>query len=215
MNLNSYKSFIDQFPDAIAKYPDLRIKKNDDQQYLKGILDIGSGQDLFGSFSIELKWKEGFPYRFPILFEVGDDIPTNIDWHKYSDQSLCITVNPDEIMQCKNGITINRFIKEFAIPHLSNQLHRKKFGKYLNGEYSHGLTGVKEFYAALLKTSNQNLWVKYFEMTFGSKSSNSGRNQPCFCGSNQKYKNCHAKVFEKLMTIGRTQVYNDFKLLLK
>lgn len=208
-NHNIYKS---QLLLAIEKYPNLTIEKVGDKEFLKGILDIPT-EDLTiaDSFLVEIHFSEGFPYRFPTLYEVGGTIPNEADWHKYVNSSCCISVESDEILKCKNGITVNTFISDYAIPFFANYLYRKITGSYKNGEYSHGKQGYIEFYTELLKTQDTALWAQYFNNTFRNYKYPKERNKKCFCGSDTKFKKCHLLAFEKLVIIGEHKVLNHFK----
>jgi hypothetical protein len=69
---DSYAIFESQLNDACNSFQNLRVKSIDGKCYLKGTLDIlNTDNILVGSFLIEVRWSEGFPYRFPALFEVG------------------------------------------------------------------------------------------------------------------------------------------------
>jgi uncharacterized protein YchJ len=61
---------------------------------------------------------------------------------------------------------------------------------YKNGDYRHGINGYIEYYSDLFKTDNKTLWKEYFDYAFDLKKIKIGRNDPCFCGSGKKYKNC-------------------------
>lgn len=196
---------------VVKEYSQLKIKKVDNTFYLKGILDIPDDENnIAGSFAVEIYSTAQFPYRFPKLFEVGGDIPCEADWHKYSDNSCCLTVPANEILMCKNRITILRFIKDNAIPYFANQLYRKKVGKYFN-EYSHGFQGIYEFYIDLFHTKDHSIWIKCLNYAMGK--STFKRYNLCYCGSNVKYKKCHLKVENNLREIGWEQILNDFKLI--
>lgn len=205
-----------QLNDVVHHFPKLKIIFGGDEYYLKGILDIPNDDgEIVGSFMIEVHMSKGFPYSFPKLFETGGDIPNDADWHKYDDESCCITVPPDEMILCRNGITVLEFIQTYAIPYFANQCHRFITGKYKNGEYSHGITGIKQFYSTLLKTSNILLWVRYYEHVFINKPIQITRNEKCFCGSKEKFKNCHGKIFQKLKSLGKTIVAQHLLIILK
>lgn len=214
MQTANYVLFCEQLQSTIRRYPKLRIKEVDGLQILKGIVDIpNDNNEIVGSFSIEIAFRKEFPYRFPILYEVGGDIPKLADWHKYSNNSCCLTVEPNEILICKNGINVLFFIENVAIPYFANQVHRKIAGYYKNGEFGHGALGLKQFYSGLLKTADENKWREYFEIAFVNKPLRISRNDCCFCGSNIKYKNCHHLIFQNLRLIGGEQVYKDFKII--
>lgn len=217
MELNSLVLFSNQLVDVVQKYPNLKILKDaEGVSYVQGILDIPNDiNEIAGHFLIEVHCSEGFPNRFPILFETGGEIPIEADWHKYKDGSCCITVWPDEVLKCKNGISVLFFIEKYAIPYFANQIHKKQTGEYKNGEYAHGIKGISQFYETLLKTSDKELWIQYFKNVFRNLKVPIGRNDMCFCGSEEKYKNCHLDVFMTLRQIGEKRIVNDFNLIIK
>jgi len=217
MELNNQILFNEQLVDTLLQYPNLKIMQEiPDVLYLQGILDIkNDANETVGHFLIEIHCSENFPNRFPILFETGGEIPNEADWHKYKDGGCCITVWTDELLKCKNGITVLFFIEKYAIPYFANQIHKKQTGQYKNGEYAHGIKGISQFYEELLKTSNKELWIQYFKNTFRNLKVDFGRNDLCFCGSEKKYKNCHLNIFSTLHQIGEKRVLNDFSLIIK
>ena len=206
-----YDLFVRQLDEACVDFPNLRIKSKAGRQYLKGSVDIKNSEDVVVcSYLIEVHFVEKFPYRFPKLFEVGDDIPREADWHKYPDGSCCITVEPDEILRCKFGISVSDFIKKYAIPYLANQYHRKHFGKYLN-EYAHGKYGLIEYFTELMKTDDRALWNEYIYYALGIKKVDTERNEQCLCGSGVKFKKCHIPVFEDIRKIGGADILKILK----
>lgn len=209
-----YKIFENQLADTCLELPNLRIKTKNEQKYLQGIIDIkNSEQETIQSFFIEIYYAKGFPYRFPKLLEVGGSIPCNPDWHKYSDNSCCITVDPDEILQCKHGINIIEFIRKQVIPYLANQCYKKITGKYKD-EYPHGNKGIFVFYTALMKTSDQEKWIQYIKYAFGIEKLKIGRNDLCICGSRCKFKKCHQLVFDALRQIGKDNILKHLKVII-
>jgi hypothetical protein len=212
MSINNYAIFLSQLLSVTEKYNSLIIKEENGHKYLKGILDIKNDDNInVGAFLIELHYVNSFPKRFPKLKEVGGDIPNIGDWHKYPDESCCITVEPDEIIKCKQGITLLSFIEQYAIPYFANQIYKKNFNRYLNGEYAHNADGLKQFYTELFRTTNTLKWFEYWEYAFKIKVLNYPRNRLCFCGSNKKFKHCHDIVFYKARIIGSNQILSDFK----
>ncbi len=214
---NNYILFKEQLEGVLRKYPNLKIiKDHDGTSFLRGILDIPNDlNEIVSHFLFEIHCSEGFPYRFPILFEIGGEIPNEADSHKYINGSCCITIISDEILKCKDGITLLYFIGNHAIPYFANYIHKREIGYYKNGEYAHGIEGLCQFYESMMKTNNRELWIQYCKNAFRNLKVNCKRNQDCFCGSGEKYKNCHDVVFNKLRRIGENQVLNDFNLIMK
>ena len=200
--------FEQNLPAAVAAYPNLQIVGEPGRQYLRGILDVpdGAGGVAF-SYLVEIKPVARYPYRYPIAYEVGGDIPVGADNHKYSDNSLCLGVEAEEVIQCHKGLTLVEFIEKVLIPHLANQYYRHLTGAYLQ-EYAHGYAGVRQFYEKLLGITDRAVWVALFHAAF---SKHIERNDPCCCGSGQKYKRCHEHVVQSMRLIGKEQVEKDFK----
>lgn len=196
---------------VIEKYPNLTIHTKNRLGYLKGILDIHdkNGQ-ILGQYSIEIFESEGYPYRFPKLYEVGGEIPSLPDWHKYDNGLCCLCVVQEEILSCYKGINLVFFIEKIAIPYFANQIFRKSEGRYLN-EYSHGLKGYMEFYSDLFKSSDINQWELFSDYCFNKPSM--GRNESCYCGSGEKFKKCHLLVEDVLRVLGKEIVMSDIKRL--
>ena len=210
MNIDNYDKFCNQLIDVVKEFPSLSINEQNGKKYLKGVLDIADDDtNIIGSYLIEIRFSELFPFRFPILYEIGNDIPNNPDWHKYSDNSCCITVLPDEIIKCKSGISVNDFIKRYCCSFFANHIYRKKENHYLNDEYSHGSKGLKEFYTTLLRTDSKEQWISFYNHVFGVANVKYNRNDKCFCGSNKKFKICHLKIFDIIRDIGKKYFWTD------
>lgn len=191
------------------------ITELDGVKALKGILDINNASnEVVGCFSIEIKFQMGFPYRFPILYEVGEAIPNIADRHKYPDGRCCITVLPDEVLKCKDGISVLSFIEKYAVPYFANQIYYLHQGKYLNGEYSHGKDGFIEFYTKFFKTSDRSKWREDVERVRSKTTLKMDRNKPCFCGCGQKFKDCHYQIYYNISRLGVNQIMNDFITIL-
>lgn len=206
--VNARQSFLEQVEDYVNRNPHFKLISTTEEDYLKGILSVPNDEgEVIGDFLIEIRNHDKFPLAFPILFEVGGQIPNEPDWHKYSDHSCCITVQAEEILLCKNGITVEWFIKSQAIPFLANYLFRKAKGFYKNGEFAHGTEGNHQYYEKLFQTKDKKKWVEYYQFAFDIKKHGLHRNQKCMCGSGKKFKNCHTLVFRKLKLIGKENVY--------
>lgn len=213
--MNSYEQFKGQLIDVRQHYPHLRIRTKDNRQFLKGIIDIPNSEgEIIKSFLIEIHWRDLFPERFPILYETGGDIPCEADWHKYDNNSCCIAIEPEEIIECKDGITVLSFIRLHVIPYLANQCYRIIHGSYKD-EYPHGLDGFKMFYTNLMKTTDMHKWLQYTEDAFNGMTNKPARNASCFCGSSIKYKNCHERVYNTLRIIGKDTLIKHFRLLIE
>jgi hypothetical protein len=209
--------FAQQVDQLQNEFPGLKLKEDENlQKIVFGEVDIvdKSGKH-WDSYSIEIRPTEDFPNRFPLVYEVGGKIPPIGDWHINQDtKSCCLEVEPEEILRCKKGITLLSFVKEFVLPYFFNQTHRRVEGYYVNGEYSHGVLGIYEFYSRILNTGAD--IKKTVELImFISKGVKPSRTDNCFCGVKEKYRRCHRGAFEILSDLGENHLVKDACLIAK
>lgn len=207
-----YSTFVDQLDSATNEYPNLKIVSENGEKFLRGNLDIvdEDGKE-WESYQVEIKYKEGFPYRFPKVFETSDKIPKIADWHIYRDESCCIDVEPSEIIKCRNGITLRGFIDRELLPYLFNQTHRIVEGYYVNSGYSHGWVGVYEFYSKTLGTGDVRKTLAL--MGYIANNSRLNRSNKCFCGSNNLFRNCHMEAFDDLKKLDRDTLLEHMEII--
>jgi len=180
----------------LSKYPKLEILRKDNTVFLSGELDlIDDAGILQDSYFIEIHPTENYPFQFPYLYEKGDKIPLNIDWHVYNDGHCCIKTMPEEWLTCKNGINLDYFILSEVIPYLFNQTFRRLNGYFLN-ERSHGILGEIEFFQELFATKSLSKIITWLNFVMTNREPN--RVSDCFCGSKIRYRLCHREAFRKL-----------------
>lgn len=179
-------------------FPSLSFLEQDGKPIVAGELELIDAEGVnHGSYFIEIHAVEEYPYRFPFVFETGGKIPRNIDWHIFeSDGHCCLKNQPEEILLCKAGITLQGFIEKEVKPYFFNQLFREKHGYFLQ-ERSHGLLGEFEFFFDLFKTKD--LLRLYELMSYVVKRLEPGRTENCFCGSKEKYRRCHREAFRTVI----------------
>ncbi len=197
-----------------ALFDKLSIVEENEEQFLKGSLDIiDETGKIWGTYEIEIKGSESYPYAFPKLYETSNAFPKNSDWHVYEcDFSCCVDVPMSEKIICKNQLNITDYIKHYAIPYFANQTYRIREGYYLYGEYSHGILGRLEFYQSKLKAKNPMELIMMFDLIL--KNYNPDRRAMCpFCRK-EKFRKCHRDTFIELQ-ISRAYLINDGLTLLK
>lgn len=205
--------FEEQLEEIIIKYPDLEKLQVKGITILKGSLEIVDSEGKkWDNYQIEIHPKKNFPYCFPTLYEVGEKIPINADWHIYEhDKSCCLTVMQKEIYTCRNGITLLEYIENWVIPYLANQTYRFIHGNYANGEYPHGIIATVIFYQDIFRTRNIRHIIFYISFILKNRKPN--RADICFCGSKQKLRKCHKEAFEICITLSDNILQNDLKIL--
>lgn len=155
---------------------------------------------IIDRYSIRIVQSEGYPNRFPWVYETGGRIPINIDWHVFPDGHCCIKAVPEEILLCKTAITLPWFIKEQVIPYFFNQKYREQNGFFLK-ERSHGVLGTIEYFYDHFNVSDVNLVLKLLIESQNAKERKS--NSKCLCGSGRKFRKCHRRSLRTLSVFSR------------
>lgn len=195
--MNGYKIFEVQATDVIEKYKDLSFKIEEGIPCVFGSINLldedGSIED---TYKIEIKAVIDYPSCFPLLFETGDRIPKNVDWHIFEKTgNCCITSPPEEFIICNSGLNLLQFIDNQVVSYFYSQIFRNQNGYFLK-ERSHGNKGWIEFFEETFMTKN------IFNIEFGLIQRLEGnkidRVSECFCGSGKKYRKCHKKSYDTL-----------------
>lgn len=199
----AYGVFVSQLDEATMSFPSLQRVVVNGEEILKGSLSIiDKDGKHWEDYEVEIHVSEEFPYRFPRLFEVSGKIPRIADWHVYEDTgSCCVKILPEEVLRCKNGITVTEYIQEEVLPYLFNQTHRRTEGYYVNGEHSHGLRGIFEYYANILNTGD-NIKLTVQLLRYIATNDRPARTAACFCGNGNKFRQCHRLAFDRIKPIG-------------
>lgn len=214
--MTGYETFTNDLTEAQELFPSLKQVEVDGKIFLRGVISI---VDLNGKhwedYEIEVHCTDRFPHEFPRLFEIGGKIPRIGDWHIYEDTGACCTkIPPEEIVRCQRGITVAEYIKEEVIPYFFNQTHRKVEGYYINGEYSHGGSGLLEYYSKELNAGNDYRLTLEL-LRFIATENKPHRTSFCFCGKKEKFRHCHKEAFEKLKSLGHEVLKYHYVLMAK
>ncbi len=131
-----------------------------------------------------------FPLKFPIVEELGERIPPNIDRHKYNNGNICcLTTDAMSQVLLKTKVTnLKAFFNMMVIPYLKNNSFYEINKKYFKDEYSHGIVGIWEGYKDILDIENPFLILKLMKERLAGKNLTIRDN--CYCGSGEKLKKC-------------------------
>lgn len=188
---------------VLQHYPSLHYHIIGEKVKLVGELFIAQIDD---SYSIELEFPDNYPKSLPSVKEVGGDIVRELDLHISHDGNCCLCLPQLESFYFPDGSNIITFFEKLVIPFFANQAYFKITGNWISGEYSHGISGVYEFYSEIFKTKNIRIILKLLCLSIQSIPN---YNKKCVCGSNISIKKCH------LVTIIKLKKYTNMKQLEK
>jgi hypothetical protein len=204
----SNSAFEEQASQVHLHFPKLRGEKgNDGVLIVKGEVDIIDRDGTYWeSFQVEIHPVDEFPFRYPSVYETGGKIPRIGDWHVYENtQTCCIDVEPEEVIKCRDGLSLVDFIRREMIPYFFAQTFRRKEGYYPNGEYEHNEHGLFQYYDRLLKTNGDPRSTVH-QMRMMLRIPRPARTNDCFCGSQEKFRRCHRTAYDTIHKIGERMV---------
>lgn len=184
--------FIKDLEEAQRLYPSLEYDYLPHKRFshkVTGTFDIIDGEEYhWGAFSASLYFTDYYPKGFALLKDNSKAFPWDLNWHIDEKTGLCCVCGPIEREEkAAQPISILSFIEAYVIPFYANQIHKREFGSYKNGEYAHFREGIWEALEEELCTSDR----KKIMLLLTKMRCKRGRNEVCFCGSGNKFKKCH------------------------
>ncbi len=204
------------FGEAKEYFPKLSYGRNRKNKIwiISGELDICDVKsNYWNTFDIKIIVPESYPYCVPIVLEISEIIPRDIDWHISENGICCLDSDNNLILLSRHGINLRDFIAKKIYPFFANQLYKLQENKYAGEEYKHHIEGVIQYYVEDLKIPTTENIVVFLELIINKKDLT--RNRLCPCKSGEKIKNCHEKSIEAIKTIGREKMLYDLAKIKK
>lgn len=178
-----------EYIEASIKYNKLlRPEKVGEEFVMKGRIDvIDEDGGYWDTYDVKIIIPCNYPLELPILIETGLKIEQHEDWHNRNGV-CCLSTNAKMHTVLKNKISLLNWLEKFAHPFLANHVYRIKTGNYANKEFAHGTLGIIQGYYEILNIFTIEEVEEKLKLICGIKKIN--RNEPCFCCSGKKYKNC-------------------------
>lgn len=202
--------------EVVVAYPELEVYRiKGIPRALEGPLHIRDVNDQErGVFEIRLTVPTEYPQGFPSLRETSKKIPRTKERHIYEDtHDCCVVVRQKQIIEGRKGITLLRFMRDYAEPYFANQIYFEENGKFAEGEYAHGECGQFQFYIETFKSLNVKVILRGIEVA--RNKTGPERNDPCLCGSGIKYKKCHLSAVQEITVLGPEQLEGDALMILR
>lgn len=176
-----------------------KLKKNKNKLAVSGELDIvHPTAGLLGTFEVLIEFPKKYPYCFPFVTETSGKIERIPDRHINEKNTICLAVRPEELLLCRRGIILKWFIDSVLIPHLAREIYYEEEKEYPDGDYSHGIDGLWEYFMEEFDSQDKKWIIAVLESIVDNKLP--ANNEDCFCGSKKKYKKCHKDMLNKFLS---------------
>lgn len=191
------------FYDIKDNYPELCLE----QEEINGFITIEIEKQKF-KYWILIKAND-YPSKLPKLYLKNFEHIRGINRHIYEDRECCVGVGELEIFSKFTDFKINikEYLEHLVIPYLFSQSYFDYYGEWPFGEYSHGLEGAKEKLVEIFKVNNFKEVISVSKRTLNKKI---GRNRMCPCRSGKKYRDCHEKVINKILSWNKSELLESY-----
>jgi hypothetical protein len=196
-----------------AHYPGLafQVDSESGRMLLEGDFILKSECGIPTIIRIRIRFPSNYPLTEPTAYDVEAFFPRDVDRHILSSGAFCFWLPPcSPWNEAAPDASLLRFLDEVTV-FLERQLvYDATGGKQWPGpECRHGKYGYLDFMLSILE-GNEELLNVLLPSILGKMSP--GRNDVCPCGSQLKYKRCHAGLVEELVSrIGRHMLDYYFK----
>lgn len=147
---------------------------------------------------IRIRFPSGYPLSEPTAYDSEAFFPRDVDRHILSSGAFCLWLPPCSPWdEADPDVSLLRFLDEVTV-FLERQLvYDATGGKQWPGpHYRHGKYGYLDFMLSILE-GNKELLTALLPAILRKISP--GRNDVCPCGSQLKYKRCHAGLVEDIV----------------
>ncbi len=168
---------------------------------LEGDFVLQTDCGITSSIAIRVVFPKNYPDSEPTAFDAAGRFPVMADRHIVKDGQFCLWLPPCSRWDTDDPNRILRFLDEVTV-FLERQMTFEATGTWPGGQYKHGPHGYEEFMLAILN-GNAAYFASLFPVILGKV--DPGRNEPCPCGSQKKYKRCHSDAVAEIVgRIGRS-----------
>lgn len=148
---------------------------------IKGQFRFAANNDIRDTYDLEISIPQAFPSDVPVVIEIGGKIPRNGDFHVNPDATLCLG-SPLRLRKIiADQPDLITFAERCLVPYLYRVSLKLQRGEELVG-LAHGMPGVIDDYAELLRLSSVEQVVAALELLAMKKRQANKQDCPCRCG---------------------------------
>lgn len=181
-------------------YPCLEFQNNGSILSLEGEFVIKTNSGIPKSIRIKIEFPKDYPKSTPKAYDVENKFGGyNPNRHINTDNSFCLYLPEKVNFDFVKKHTILNFL-DILVVFLRKQFIFERAGKWPGYEEPHGIEALEIlYYGKFIGADSPEIRKKlrkYWETKLKV-----GRNNPCPCGNNKKYKKCHLPFIDKMKSL--------------
>ncbi|MCM3112813.1 hypothetical protein [Lederbergia lenta] len=210
---------IQELEDFLESNPQMSLAPSNNEEYVvKGTLSFDIRDDSYGNikdeFLIKIVIPKIFPKEIPTVYEIGERFPKTLDYHTYTDSSLCLGSPMSLKKRIKDNPTLDGFINSCVVPYfyaISLKLHGQE--DFVFGELFHGIEGIIQDYLEVFELKYIDQIINLLDIL--SQKPNRGNKNNCPCGCKRIVTKCslHKKIVEYRDVMTRKEFSIDREII--
>lgn len=179
-------------------YPDLvfRVEPDFGLMCLVGNITLQADCGVPTKISVRVVFPMDYPDLEPAAYDAAGKFPVSDDRHIVAGGRFCLWLPPCSRWDKNDPNRLLRFLDEVTV-FLERQLIYDVTGVWPGAQYKHRAKGYEEFMLSVLGGRDDHFRA-LFPAILGQQ--HPGRNDLCPCGSNKKYKRCHAQAVKEIVS---------------
>lgn len=189
----------EKFKSELEAFEGLELRFVDSKAVISGLWPVFGKDSLITRYKIEIVFPDNYPDATPLVFEVGERIKREADFHiNKSDGSACLFAQPERFEKWPVGSGLRDFLNGPVKEFFFSQAYRELTGKWPFDEWSHGEEGILEYYASRFRVGRIETIKSFLEMC---KFNQIYRQWNCPCGSNNRITKCHGNDIKFIRSV--------------
>ena len=180
------------------RYPTLHAFVQDGIVSVRGTYPVMDAGREIDRYSIAVNLPERYPHELPEVFETGERIPRILDRHVFTSGALCLGVREELWLILGGNFSIEAVLDGPVRGFLIGNGLVEEGEKWPDGDRSHGMAGILEFYGSHLGTNDPLAVLNLIGALIKEKVRGHWN---CPCGSGAIIRNCHKDAVQALRNV--------------
>ncbi len=172
------------------------------------LIDPDNGK-VWETYTVKIEVVSYIP--LPIVYEISNKIPKENDRHINGDGSCCLSPYVEQALILGNDYTLVDYVDKLVIPFLAAQKLFDLGQGWINGEYSHQIEGVIEYYQEKLKTRNIKVILQCLRHLMDLPEQIT--DEFCICGGRKRFDECHKILIDQFAEVNPILLSDDIILI--
>jgi SEC-C motif len=177
----------------------------------EGPVELAAGAGTVAEVEISMRFDHLYPDAPPAVYDRRRRWRPTVDRHMYPDYQFCLALPGVDRIDVSTPARFAVFLDRLAV-YLTFQLIFDASGQWPGKEWRHGLAAYAQHAIETLQLESPELFERLWPQVAADIA---GRNDPCPCGRDRKFKQCHEQAVRRLRALRRLPDFTEIEALVQ